>query len=222
MAHHDNEALVGHEKVLQPLNGRQVQMVGGLVQQDDVRLAEQCLGQQHLHLLLGGEGGHLTVQDVVGEAQALDQPGDVALGLPASHLRELSLQLGGPDAVLIAEVLFFVEGVLLLHDVVEVLVAHNDRVQYRVLVILEVVLLQDGHPLVGRDDDLAAGGLQVAGEDAEEGGLPRAVGSDDAVAVAGGEFQVHMLEQGLAGEVDADVADCDHSSSFLLGDRFNW
>jgi hypothetical protein len=43
----------------------------------------------------------------------------------------------------------FVKRVLLLHHVVQVLVAHDDRVQHGVLVVLEVILLQNGHPLLG-------------------------------------------------------------------------
>ena len=186
-------------------------MVGGLVQQDDVRLAEQRLGQQDLHLLLGGQRAHLAVQDVLGQPQALDQAAHVALCLPAVHIGELRLQLAGLHAVLVSEVLLGVEGVLLLHDVVEPLVAHDDRVQHGVLVVLEVVLLQHAHPLVLGDHHLAGGGLQVPGEDAEEGGLPRAVGTDDAVAVTGSEFQVHVLEQGLSAEIETDVIDCDHT-----------
>ena len=151
-----------------------------------------------------------------GEAQALDQAAHVALGLPAAHLGKLRLQLAGPDAVGVGEVLLLVQGVLLLHDVVEVLVAQDDGVQHRVGVVLEVVLLEDAHPVLLGDHHLAGGWLQVPGEDAQKGGLAGAVGADDAVAVAGDEFQVHVLEQGLPGEVQGDVVDCDHGGSFLV------
>ena len=66
MAHHKDQALAVHQKVLQPLDGLNVQMVGGLVQQNDVRLSKQRLGQQHLYLFLSGEGGHLIVENVIG------------------------------------------------------------------------------------------------------------------------------------------------------------
>ena len=77
-------------------------------------------------------------------------------------------------------------------------------------------LLQDAHPLLLGDDDLAGGGLQIAGEHPEERGLACAVGADDAVAVAGGKLQIHVLKQGLTAEVDADVIDSNHSDSFLI------
>ena len=210
MAHHKDQALAVHQEILQPLDGLNVQMVGGLVQQDDVRLAEQRLGQQHLHLFLGGQAGHFAVQNIVGEAKALNEPGHVGFGLPAAHFGKFGLQLAGLHTVLVGEVLFFIEGILLLHHVIEALVAHHHRVQHGVGVILEMVLLQNGHPLFLGDDDLARGGLQIPGEDAEEGGLAGAVGADDAVAVAGNELQLHVLEQGLATEVHAYIVDCDH------------
>ena len=210
MAHHKDQALAVHQEILQPLDGLNVQMVGGLVQQDDVRLAEQRLGQQHLHLFLGGQAGHFAVQNIVGEAKALNEPGHVGFGLPAAHFGKFGLQLAGLHTVLVGEVLFFIEGILLLHHVIEALVAHHHRVQHGVGVILEMVLLQNGHPLFLGDDDLARGGLQIPGEDAEEGGLASAVGADDAVAVAGNELQLHVLEQGLATEVHAYIVDCDH------------
>ena len=53
VADHDDGALEVQQKVLQPVDGVDVQVVGGLVQQQDVRVAEQRLGQQHLHLRPG-------------------------------------------------------------------------------------------------------------------------------------------------------------------------
>jgi hypothetical protein len=50
------------------------------------------------------------------------------------------------------------------------------------------------------NNDLAGGGLQIAGEDAQKRGFAGAVGADDAVAVAGSEFQVNMLKKRLARE----------------------
>ena len=217
VAHHQHQALVVHEEILQPLDGREVQVVGGLVQEDDVWLSKEGLGQEDLHLFLGGKAGHGVVEDALREAQSLDEAAGVGLRLPAAHLGVLGLQLAGPDAVLVGEVGLFVEGVLLPLHFIEPGIAQDDGVQHRVGIVLEVVLLQDAHALVVRDDDLAGGGLQFPGEDAQEGGLARAVGPDDAVAVAGGELQVHVLEEGLAAEVEAQIVDNDHGGFLSCG-----
>ena len=79
-----------------------------------------------------------------------------------------------------------------------------------------MVLLQNGHALTGRDDDLARGGLKVAGEHLEEGGLARAVRADDAVAVAGGELDVDVLEERLAAVGKRNILRCNHGDQVLL------
>ena len=48
----DDGAHIVHQKILQPADGSDVQMVGRLVEQDDVRLAEQRLREQDLDLFL--------------------------------------------------------------------------------------------------------------------------------------------------------------------------
>ena len=79
-----------------------------------------------------------------------------------------------------------------------------------------VVLLQNGYPLVGVNGDGTVGGIQLAGENAQEGGLTRAVGADDAVAVAGQELQVHVLEQPLAAELHTEVGNSDHFKLLII------
>ena len=210
MGNHDDRTEILGQKVLQPGDGVNVQVVGRLVHEDDIRIAEQRLRQQDFHLFVTGQVRHLLIEQTFRQTQTLDQLRGVCLCLPAVQFGKLRLQLRCQDAVLFGEVLLGVEGVLLLHDIVEPLVAHDDRVQHRVLVVLEVVLLQNAHPLILGDHHLAGGRLQIPGEDPQEGGLSGAVGADDAVAVAGNELQLHVLEQGLAAEVHAYIVDCDH------------
>ena len=154
-------------------------------------MAEEGLGQQDLHLEAGVHVPHkLSVQAHV-HAEALEDAARVALGLPAAELGKFLLQLGGADAVLVIEVGLFIERVLLPAAGIEAGVAHDDGVEHRVIVIEALVLLEDRHALLRVERDAAAGGLKLPGEDLDEGGLARAVCADDAVAVAGGELQVH-------------------------------
>ena len=61
MGYHDNCVLKVNQKLLQPRNGIQVQVVGRLIQKQDVRVAEQGLGQQYLNLLGAQKGAHLSI-----------------------------------------------------------------------------------------------------------------------------------------------------------------
>ena len=163
MAHHQHCALIVHEEVLQPDHACQVQVVGGLVQQQHVGLAEEGLGQQHLHLEPGIDLPHQALMQLHRDPQALEDASRVALRLVAAKLGEFLLQLRGPDAVLVGEILLLIDGVLLPAAVIEPLVAHDDGVQHPAVVIEALVLLQNRHAALGLQHHGAAGGLQLAG-----------------------------------------------------------
>ena len=127
----------------------------------------------------------------------------------------LLLQLTGQHAVLVGHLLLGVQGLLLLADVIQALVAHDDGVHDVVLVIGVLVLLQHRHADVGQQGHLAGGGVQLSGEDLQESGFTRAVGADNAVAVAPGELQVHVGKQGGPAILQAQVGDSDHGTLLL-------
>ena len=137
---------------------------------------------------------HEVVVQLDRDAETLQELGGVGFGLPAVQLGEFGLEFAGAESVFLGEVLFFIEGVLLLHDIVEVLVAHDDGVEDGVFVVLELILLEDGHARAGLEEDIAGRRLQLAGEHFQEGGFAGAVRADDAVAVAGCELQVDLLD----------------------------
>ena len=130
--------------------------------------------------------------------------------MPSVHLGELALQLGGLDAVLLGEVFLHVDGVLLLHNLIETLVSHDNRIQNRILVILELVLLQEGETLSRRDHHFAAGGLQLPGEDAQERGLAGAVGTDESVALPLGKLDIDILKQRLLADAQGNIGSTYH------------
>ena len=211
MAHDEDGALVIHEKVLQPHHTRKVEVVGRLVEQDHVRVAEESLSQQHLDLDAGvGVAHEISVQRHVHAETLEDAPG-VALGLPAAELGEFLLQLGGADPVRVVKVWLFIEGVLLLAAFVEAGIAHDDRVEHGIVVVEALVLLEHRHAALGVEHDAAAGGLELAGENFDKGGLARAVGPDNAVAVARRELQIHAGEEHGRPELDGEIVDCQHS-----------
>ena len=90
-----------NEKLLQPVDRFQIQVVGRLVQQQDVGVAEQGLGQQHPDLFAPFQLLHLLLAQLFGDAQAVEQHRRLGLRLVAVHLGELRLQFAGADAVLL-------------------------------------------------------------------------------------------------------------------------
>ena len=64
MRNDQHRSRIFHQKILQPGDGFDVQMVGRLVEQDDARIAEQRLREQHLDLFFRGQARHLRIQNV--------------------------------------------------------------------------------------------------------------------------------------------------------------
>ena len=60
-----------------------------------------------------------------------------------------------------------------------------------------MILLQEGQPLPGSNGHIPLGGLQLTGENFQKGGLSRAVGADEPVAVSLGKFNIHILKKSL-------------------------
>ena len=99
------------------------------------------------------------------DAQAAQQVGGIALGVPSLHLGELLLQFGDANTVGIAEVWLLIEGVLLAHDLPEGGMSLQDRVHHRVFVEGEVILAQDGETLPRAEGDTASCRLQLLADD---------------------------------------------------------
>ena len=194
MGNHDHRIFKIDQKFLQPCDGVQVQMVGRLVQQQDIRVAEQCLRQQHLDFLRTGQVPHGFVMKLRIDPQAVQQGGSVGFRLPAVHGSKFPFQLAGLDPILIGEILFRIDGVFFLHDLIKAGISHNDRVQNGIFVVLGLVLLQEGETFSRSNGDLPVGRLELPGQDLQKGRLSRAVGADDAVAVSFGEFDVHIFK----------------------------
>ena len=57
----DQRAVVAVEEVLKPVDGVEIEVVGGLVEQQGFRLAEEGLGQQHADFLAALQFAHLAL-----------------------------------------------------------------------------------------------------------------------------------------------------------------
>ena len=71
MGYHDYGIFKTSQKILQPVDGFHIQMVGRLVQQQDIRVAKERLRQQYAYLLLRREVSHLHGVFLFGNAQTI-------------------------------------------------------------------------------------------------------------------------------------------------------
>ncbi len=134
--------------------------------------------------------------------QPAEQFGRIALGIPPLHLSELLLQLRRPQPVFVRKVLLGVDGVLGLHNLPQRLVPHQHGIQHGVFVEFEVVLFQHREPFAGPERDTAARRIDFAGEHAQKGRFPCAVGPDHTVTVTGRKLQIDVFEQDAFAKLD--------------------
>ena len=210
MGDDDHRVLEAEQELSQPIDGLDVQVIGGLVQQEDVRVAEQGLGQQHPDLVGVLQLLHLLLAQILGDAEAGEQHRGITLRIIAVHLAEFDLQVAHPDAVGLGQFRLGVEGLALDHHLVEAGMAHDHGVDHRLFVKGEVVLTEHGNALAGAGGDVTMIRLLFPGQDLEEGGLACAVGADQAVAVARGELDVDVFENYSLAIGKRDINGSDH------------
>jgi len=88
-------ALVTVQILLQPFGGPEIQVVGGLVQQEDVGILQNQAGQVDPGLLPAGEGGKKLPPHVLGNLQAIAHLIQLRLGIVAAP----RLKSGGEGVV---------------------------------------------------------------------------------------------------------------------------
>ena len=210
MGYHQNRSKIVGKKILQPHNGVNIKTVGRLVQHDDIGIAKESLRQHDLDLFAFFQRPHYVPKLIVAHSKALEKLGNIRFSLPAVQLGKLCLQFRRANAVFFGEFFFFVDGVLFLHDIVKLAVAHHHRVKHGVFVKGKVILTKHRHTDGVGNRYLARRGLQLAAKDLQKGGFSRTVGTDDAIAVSGGKFEVNVLEEKLTAKVKAQIGNCDH------------
>ena len=161
----DHRRLAVVEHVFQPADGVDVEVVGRLVEQQDVRVGKQRLHQQHAQLPARCHLAHRAVVFLDRDADAEQQFAGACLGRVAVVLGELRLEFGGVHVVVFRRVRIGVDRVALAHAGPHLGVAHQHHVEHALVLVGELVLAQVGHALVLFLRDVAGRRLQCAAKD---------------------------------------------------------
>jgi hypothetical protein len=188
-------------------------MVGGLVQQQQVRGLEEQGGEHDAGALAAGEGADAATSGEVGEVEAgqdgvyavvqvvaastLEAVGEVAV-LGEGGFERMILGVGQHGLELSEAALQALEAADRLQDEL----VDGERGGGWGLLLGQVADLD-----AGREGDLAAIGGGLAGDDPEEGALAGAVGADETDAVAGAEGEGDGVEDGQGAIRSGDVLD---------------
>ena len=198
VGHGDDGALVLLQVGLQPLHRLGVEVVGGLVQQEDVGFSEQQAAEGHAAPFASGEVLHRRV--AVGAAQRIHRAFQFGVELPGvvlvDEFGEFALPLDELVHLVVAHRLskFHIHLLVLLqhiHDLLHALL-HHLLDSERVVELRLLWQITDG--VAGREDHLALIGLVEAGDDLQQRGFSRAVEAQDADFRSVEEGKVDVLE----------------------------
>ena len=209
------------ELLHQPPLGRQVEVVGGLVEDHGVRALEEDPDQVDPAALAARQALDVLEQELLAEAQAVGQPGHGGLGLVAAVLPELLLEVGEELDVLGARVLGHLGPGLVEGVVEDVEAPARQHVGEAVGLQAQPVGHRDlGQVAVGAADGGVAGRADVAAglvdDHRDEGGLAGAVAADQADLLAGADHEGGVAEQGAVADFDGEGGADDHQGR---GDR---
>ncbi len=155
MRNNDDRAFKVNKEFLKPANSRNIEVVGRLVHQKDIRISEKSLSEKNLDLDVVVKLAHLGVMEFVRNAESVEKNFGVALCAPAAHFGKFLLKLADLDAVLLREILLQIEGFLLVHYLAKMRITHENRADNIVFVKGEMILPENRHSLARGDDDLA-------------------------------------------------------------------
>ena len=207
--HHGAVARIEH--VFQPANGIDIQVVGRFVEQQDIRIREQRLCQQHTQLPARRDIAHRAIMLLYRNADADQQFAGARLGGVAVHFREGNFQFGHFHAVFVAHFRQVVDAVAFGFHLPQFLVAHDHGVEHGKFLEGELVLAQLADARVRFQRHDAGGGLEITAEDFHEGGLATAIGADQAVTGTGRELDGDIFEQRARAELHGDIGGTEHN-----------
>ena len=211
----DQHALVLAQIILEPVNGIEVEVVGGLVEQQHLRMPEERLGEQDANFLSALQFAHFAFVQRFFEAEAIEKDRGVGFGGVAVFVADDSFEFAHAHAVFVGELVvrFRVQGFAFLQGFPQTAIAHDHGVDHAMFVEGELILAQDAEFF--RPRDVALGGFELAGEDLHERGFAGAVGAGDGVAAAGEKGGGDVLEQYSGAEPHRDVVYCEQRSPII-------
>ena len=194
-----HRALVVVQEVLEPQDRLGVQVVGGLIEQQQVGSLEQQLAQGHATALAAGK--HIDRHVRIGQLQGIHSLAELGIDIPAIGGIDFVLELAhfGHEGIHVA-----VRVAHLLADLIEaidlgdhVAKCHAHVLDDGLVVVERRLLLQDAHGVAGGEPGITVGDLLDAGHDLEQGRLAHTVGTHDADLGTGVEAQGHVVKDYL-------------------------
>ena len=191
MGDQQQRAGIALEPLLQPEDGVEVEVVGRLVEQQQLGRAHQRLGQIQAHAPATGEVADAPVHLLAGETQAGQQLARTRIGAVALGIVQFVVQAGDGAAVVggLGPGQFGL-------DRAQVQIAIEHVVHRQTLEVIDL-LAHMGDTPVRRQLTVAGVGAELTAQQGEQAGFAGAVGADQTDLLAGVQGQLGAFEQAL-------------------------
>ena len=200
VAHHDQRPRVALQVGLQPRGRLEIEVVGRLVQQQQVGLDEERGSERDPHAPAAGEVGERHLLHRLVDAEAGEQARSPRRCRVRADLREPGLDLGAARAL----------GVLRLGDQGGALLVGCEHGGARRLRPARHLLVDQPHGKPARAQDRALVGLEPARDEAQQGRLAAAVAPHQPEPLAGADLRGHALEEQAPVDAVGDVLKGQH------------
>ncbi len=209
MADDDEAARIAREVVFEPQGAFEVEIIGGLVKQEQVGLGEEHGSKRHAHAPAAGKLRDRPLLGVRGKPEAGEDRRGAGRGRMGVDVDEPHVDLG--NAMRIAAGLGFRKqpaafGIGGKHDVEQTLRS------------VRGFLRQPADPRPRRQLDAAGFRREVAGDGAEQGGFAGAIAPDQADAGTARKRNRGILDQKTAGDAQREIIYDEHGR-FVRGCR---
>ena len=218
VADDEEGAPVAAEEPHEPRLGVGVEVVGRLVEEEDVAAGEQDAGELDPPSLAAGEDVDGKVHAVGGEAEAGADPSDLGLGRVAAVGLVVLLGLGVAGDVAVRGILLEAEAQLLdaLRLFVEPPSAEDVAEGGGVDAAAPGAGLLEEVPEGALAQNGAAVGRALAGDDLQHARLAGAVAADEPDRVTGADGEGRLVEGEAATDLDAEVAGLEHAPLWVV------
>ena len=200
MAHHHERPGIAPEMGFQPCGRLEVEMVGRLVEQQQVGLDEEPGGERDPHAPTAGEAGERRLLHRLVDAEAGEQPRRARRRRMRADLREPGLDLGAARP----------PGALCIGDQGRALpIGGEHGFARRLRAARDLLIDQPDGPAAGAQDR-ALIGLEPARDEAKQGGLAAAIASDQPKPAVGADLRGHAFEKKTPLNPVSDVLEGQH------------
>ena len=206
VADHDNGMRIVREVVLEPERAFEVEIVGRLVEEEEIRLRKQGRGECHAHAPATGKFGARTLLIGGGEAEAGEDRGRAGRRRMRVDIGESCLDLGNTMRI--------ARGLRLGQQACALAVGREHDLD-QAFGAVGSFLRQPSDAPARRDGDGAVLGRDIARDYAEQGGLAGAVAADQSDARAGGDARGGAFQQRAASNADSQFVDHKHGPRLL-------